>query len=129
MTEEGYNLEIFDLRRRGAVQFMQQKTKALISCAVTAQLICAFVFAYAKKKKKKKKKSFLIMLRLGGYHRTKIFIKYSYFFLPCHCCSIKRLRQKMSRLVGKPTMWFPTRTDTNWPVQRQKQVGSLKFQI
>ena len=23
------------------------KTKALISCAVTAQLICAFVFAYA----------------------------------------------------------------------------------
>ena len=25
------------------------KTKALISCAVTAQLICAFVFAYAKK--------------------------------------------------------------------------------
>ena len=25
------------------------KTKALISCAVTAQLICAFAFAYAKK--------------------------------------------------------------------------------
>ena len=24
------------------------KTKALISCAVTAQLICGFVFAYAK---------------------------------------------------------------------------------
>ena len=24
------------------------KTKALISCAVTAQLICVFVFAYAK---------------------------------------------------------------------------------
>ena len=24
------------------------KTKALISCAVTAQLICIFVFAYAK---------------------------------------------------------------------------------
>ena len=24
------------------------KTKALISCAVTAQLICLFVFAYAK---------------------------------------------------------------------------------
>ena len=24
------------------------KTKALISCAVTAQLICAFVFAYEK---------------------------------------------------------------------------------
>ena len=26
------------------------KTKALISCAVTAQLICVFVFAYAKKR-------------------------------------------------------------------------------
>ena len=26
---------------------MYAKTKALISCAVTAQLICAFVFAYA----------------------------------------------------------------------------------
>ena len=24
------------------------KTKALISCAVTAQLICVFIFAYAK---------------------------------------------------------------------------------
>ena len=24
------------------------KTKALISCAITAQLICVFVFAYAK---------------------------------------------------------------------------------
>ena len=35
----------------------------------------------------------------------------------------------MSRLVGKPTMWFPTRSDTNWPVQLQKQAGSLKFWI
>ena len=26
------------------------KTKALISCAVIAQLICAFVFAYAKRR-------------------------------------------------------------------------------
>ena len=27
---------------------MKRKKKALISCAVTAQLICGFVFAYAK---------------------------------------------------------------------------------
>ena len=27
---------------------MKQKTKVLISCAVTAELICAFVFTYAK---------------------------------------------------------------------------------
>ena len=33
----------------------------------------------------------------------------------------------MSRLVAKPTMWFPNRSDTNRPVQLQKQVRSLKF--
>ena len=33
----------------------------------------------------------------------------------------------MSRLVGKPTMWFPNRSDTNRPVQLQKQDRSLKF--
>ena len=35
----------------------------------------------------------------------------------------------MSRLVGKPTMWFPNRSDTNRPVQAQKRAGSLKFQV
>ena len=33
----------------------------------------------------------------------------------------------MSHLVGKPTMWFPNRSDTNRPVQLQKQARSLKF--
>ena len=33
----------------------------------------------------------------------------------------------MSRLVGKPTMWFPNRSDTNRPVQAQKRARSLKF--
>ena len=33
----------------------------------------------------------------------------------------------LSRLVGKPTMWFPNRSDTNRPVQLQKQARSLKF--
>ena len=41
-------LEIADLRRRGGYTFCMAKTKALISCAITAQLICTFVFAYAK---------------------------------------------------------------------------------
>ena len=36
---------------------------------------------------------------------------------------------KMSRLVGKPTMWFPNRSDTNQAVQSQKQARSLKFRI
>ena len=35
----------------------------------------------------------------------------------------------MSRLVGKPTMWFPTRSNTNRPVQAQKRARSLKFRI
>ena len=35
----------------------------------------------------------------------------------------------MSCLVGKPTMWFPTRSDTNRPVQAQKRARSLKFRI
>ena len=35
----------------------------------------------------------------------------------------------MSRLMGKPTMWFPNRSDTNRPVQAQKRARSLKFRI
>ena len=33
----------------------------------------------------------------------------------------------MSHLVEKTTMWFPNRSDTNRPVQLQKQARSLKF--
>ena len=42
-------LEILDLESRGIVSIRVAKTKALmmISSAVTAKLICAFVFAYA----------------------------------------------------------------------------------
>ena len=35
----------------------------------------------------------------------------------------------LSRLVGKQTMWFPNRSNTNRPVQAQKQARSLKFWI
>ena len=35
----------------------------------------------------------------------------------------------LSRLLGKPTMWFPNRSDTNQPVQVQKRARSLKFRI
>ena len=31
--------------------------------------------------------------------------------------------------MGKPTMWFPNRSDTNRPVQSQKQARSLNFWI
>ena len=32
-----------------------------------------------------------------------------------------------SRLVGKPTMWFPNRSDTNQAVQAQKMARDWKF--
>ena len=35
----------------------------------------------------------------------------------------------MSHLVGKPTMWFLNRSDTNQAAQSQKQARSLKFRI
>ena len=35
----------------------------------------------------------------------------------------------MSRLVGKPTMWFPTRSDTNQAVQAQQIARDWKFWI
>ena len=35
----------------------------------------------------------------------------------------------LSHIVGKPTMSFPTRSDTNRPVQSQKSARSLKFGI
>ena len=38
------------------------------------------------------------------------------------------LNYDMSRLVGKSTMWFPNRSDTNRAVQAQKRAArSLKF--
>ena len=36
---------------------------------------------------------------------------------------------EMSRLVGKPTMWFPNGSDTNRAVQAQKMPRGLKFWI
>ena len=45
ITDDGYRLEISDLGSRGIVLTIG-KTKALIRFAVTAKLICVFVFAY-----------------------------------------------------------------------------------
>ena len=38
-------------------------------------------------------------------------------------------QKNISHLVGKPTMWFPNRSDTDRPVQLQKQARSLNFRI
>ena len=45
--EDCNKLEILDLGRRRIVLFVV-KTKVLISCEVTVQLICGFVYTYAK---------------------------------------------------------------------------------
>ena len=41
----------------------------------------------------------------------------------------RRVGEDLSRLVGKPTMWFSNWSDTNRPVQAQKRARSLKFRI
>ena len=46
-TEDGLRLEILDLESTGNCTILVAKLKVLISFAVTAKLICAFVFAYA----------------------------------------------------------------------------------
>ena len=43
------------------------------------------------------------------------------------CNSIACTLLKLSRLMGKPTTWFPNRSDTNQAAQSQKQARSLKF--
>ena len=43
--------------------------------------------------------------------------------------SFTSTNRQMSRLVGKPTMWFPNRSDTNRLIQSQKRARSLKFWI
>ena len=35
----------------------------------------------------------------------------------------------MSHLVRKPTLWFPTRSNTNRPAPSQKMARGLKFRI
>ena len=42
---------------------------------------------------------------------------------------ISKVRFNLSLCVRKPTIWIPTRSDTNQSVQLQKMVRSLKFWI
>ena len=47
-VKDGKKFEISDLRRRRRIVLCVAKTKMLISCTVTAQLICSFVFVQVK---------------------------------------------------------------------------------
>ena len=55
--------------------------------------------------------------RVSGRHLVSVWFAYRY------------KQYHMSYLVGKQTMWFPNRSDTNRPVQAQKRARSLKFRI
>ena len=48
VSEKGRKLKILEIGRGGLVLSVWRKQKALISFAVTAKLISAFVFAHAK---------------------------------------------------------------------------------
>ena len=47
----------------------------------------------------------------------------------CPSLSYEQVHFHMSHLVGKPTMWFPNRSDTKRAVLAQKRARSLKFRI
>ena len=76
------------------------KTKALISFAVTAKLICTFVFACAD--------------CWFSYAAAQFFAK----------PQMSQITKKKQQSLG-----FPTRSDTNSPVQLQKNGRILKFWI
>ena len=62
------------------------------------------------------------------YHQ-KICCCFFFFFIFLDATKDCHWSIHLSRLVGKPTMWFPNRSDTNRPVQAQKRARSLKFRI
>ena len=90
------------------------KTKMLISCAVTAQLICAFVFAYASR---------LLVVLCGAHTRV------ASRDIKCFFESSETVLGRIGLRVRKPTLEFPTKSDTNRPVQSKKQARILKFCI
>ena len=57
----------FGFRKKGDCTIYVVKTKALISCAVTAQLICVFVFAYVKSQFSHEAAHIIISLKFQFY--------------------------------------------------------------
>ena len=66
-------------------------------------------------------------IKYGGKNVTVVLIVLIYYLKGSNNHRRKLEMLYMSRLVGKPTMWFPNRSDTNWPVQAQISARSLKF--
>ena len=49
-VQPGWTARDLGFRKKRACNIFKAKTKALIKCVVTAQLICIFSFSYAKSK-------------------------------------------------------------------------------
>ena len=60
---------------------------------------------------------------------VKVFPCIEHYHIPCIISFGGNVFLHLSRLVGKPTMWFPTRSNTNRPVQAQKMARGWKFWI
>ena len=95
----------FGYRKKRDCTICVAKIKVLISSAVTAQLICIFVFAYAKKR---------------FSHDVAHFMYKSYKYATSKYVSL---------VVRKPVFWFPTWSDTNQAVQLQRMARGFKFWI
>ena len=113
--------------------FASAKSKAQISCAVTAQLISAFVcptrmvqFLFYLYPKLQDSSSLLWQNRPvyvgAGRKPGRLFFSHR-----GSCIGGWHQNFYMSRDARKPVFGFPTRSDTNRPVQSQKQARSLKF--
>ena len=129
--------------------FTYVKKKGLISFAVTTKLISTFVFAtqivqflYFLNPKFPASSHLLCLyssICVGPVRKPHCWfshdVAYVWFEKEVHVHVLfeKEYRlihshlKHMSRLVGKPTMRFPNRSDTNRPVQAQKRARSLKF--
>ena len=133
------------------------ETKTQISFAVSAKLISAFVFAtriaqflFYLNPKFQASSSFLCLYRpvcvgpvrkphcwfsheAAKLYSVGVFVTYTKHIriVQCSLLSTRRIYctfdVNLSRLVGKPTMWFSNRSDTNWSVSSQKMARSLKF--
>ena len=66
----------------------------------------------------------LLVFPRGGSNRATMLVHVFH-----NVCEALDIIQTLSRLVGKPTMWFLNRSDINRPVQSQKMARGWKFWI
>ena len=94
----------FGFRKERICTIRVAKTKALISFAVTAKLICAFCFRLCR----------LLVFPCGGSNLSsniipaRLYILFIYQVFNLYVCDSNKY---IGRLMRKPTMWLPNRSD------------------